>query len=148
MGYTVKPVSTMIGFGVSAIGDLESGYFQNCKKLSTYYKALDSGQLPVERGCLLDADDLLRREVIMRLMCNFRVDKNAISQRFAIDFDDYFQSSFAHLEELEDAKFVRNSPEAVEIIGSGKLFVRNAAMAFDRYLEQKSQAKPAFSRTV
>lgn len=148
MGYTVKPVSTMIGFGVSAIGDLEGGYFQNCKKLSTYYRALDHGRLPVERGCLLDADDRLRRHVIMNLMCSFRVDKAAISERFDVDFDDYFRSSLSRLAELEDAEMVKNSDEAVQILGTGKLFVRNAAMAFDRYLEAKTADKPAFSRTV
>lgn len=148
MGYTVKPASTMIGFGVSAIGDLEGGYFQNCKKLSTYYRELDAGRLPVERGCLLDGDDRLRRRVIMSLMCSFRVDKAAISERFGIEFDDYFRSSLSRLGELEDAEMVRNSPTAVEILGAGKLFVRNAAMAFDRYLEVKTEARPAFSRTV
>lgn len=148
MGYTVKPASTMIGFGVSAISDLEGGYFQNCKKLSTYYEAMNAGRLPVERGCLLDEDDRLRRQVIMNLMCNFRVEKEAISKRFAIDFDTYFGSSISRLAELENAEFLRNSEEAVEVLGAGKLFVRNAAMAFDRYLEAKREAKPAFSRTV
>jgi oxygen-independent coproporphyrinogen-3 oxidase len=148
MGYTVKPVSTMLGFGVSAIGDLETGYFQNCKKLSTYYSALDAGRLPVERGCLLDDDDLLRRQVIMNLMCNFRVDKAAVSERFDIDFDTYFGPSLERLGDLAEADFVRDSEESIEVRGTGRLFVRNAAMAFDRYLEAKSEAKPAFSRTV
>jgi oxygen-independent coproporphyrinogen-3 oxidase len=148
MGYTVKPASTMIGFGVSAIGDLEGGYFQNCKKLSTYYAALDAGRLPIERGRLLDADDRLRRQVIMRLMTSFRVDKAKVSESLDVDFDDYFRSSLERLAELEDAGFVRCTPGAVEVLGPGKLFVRNAAMAFDRYLETKEETKPAFSRTV
>lgn len=148
MGYTVKPASTMIGLGVSAIGDLEGGYFQNCKKLSTYYQAIDAGRIPIERGCLLDEDDRLRRQVIMNLMCNFRVDKAAISKLFGTDFDDYFSDSIARLQELEEVEFLRNTDEAIEILGNGRLFVRNAAMAFDRYLAEKTHEKPAFSRTV
>ncbi len=148
MGYTVKPVSTMIGFGVSAIGDLVDGYFQNCKKLSTYYEALDAGRLPVERGCLLDDDDRLRRHVIMQLMCNFRVEKKAVDDLFGIDFNRYFRSSIPRLAELEDEGFVMNGDAAVEVVGDGRLFVRNAAMAFDRYLEAKAETKSAFSRTV
>ncbi len=148
MGYTVKPVSTMVAFGVSAIGDLEQGYFANCKKLSTYYQRLDMGKMPVERGCLLDEDDRIRRHVIMSLMCNFQVDKEVVSNRFGIDFDHYFASSLSRLNDLEDAGFVLNGSRSVEVLGSGRLFVRNAAMAFDRYLEARSGARPVFSRTV
>lgn len=149
MGYTVKPVSTMIGFGVSAIGDLVGGYFQNAKKLSTYHAAVGAGRLPVERGRLLDADDALRRHVILQLMCNFRVEKGAVSRRFGIDFDDYFAAARAGLAELEEAGFVVDGPEAIEVRGQGRLFVRNAAMAFDRYLaEKEAAARPTFSRTV
>lgn len=148
MGYTVKPVSTMIGFGVSAIGDLEVGYFQNGKKLSSYYRALDEDRLPIERGRLLDDDDLLRREVIMQMMCNFHVDKRRIENRFDIDFDDYFGPSLAQLADLEQAGFVGNTAEKVEVRGNGRLFVRNAAMVFDRYLAEKTRDRPTFSRTV
>ena len=148
MGYTVKPTSTMIGFGVSAIGDLDGAYFQNCKKLSTYHDAIESGRLPIERGRLLDPDDRLRRHVIMQIMCNFKVDKGAVARRFGIDFDDYFASSIAGLAELGEAGFVRNDGEALEIVGAGRLFVRNAAMAFDRYLQGQRPDGPAFSRTV
>ncbi len=148
MGYTVKPVSTSIGFGVSAIGDLGSGYFQNCKKLSTYYAAIEAGRLPVERGRLLDGDDRLRRAVIMGLMCGFRVDKRSVAERFGIDFDDYFADSLERLRELEEAGLVRDRGGVLEVLPEGRLFVRNAAMAFDRYLAAKVAAGPAFSRTV
>ncbi|MDX1644953.1 MAG: oxygen-independent coproporphyrinogen III oxidase [Thermoanaerobaculia bacterium] len=148
MGYTVKPVSTMIGLGVSAIGDLEGAYFQNEKKLSTYYAALDRDRLPIERGRLLDDDDLLRRDVIMQIMCNFGVDKRRVEERYRIDFDDYFAASLARLADLEEEGFVVDTAEAIEVRGAGRLFVRNAAMAFDRYLAEKQQQKPTFSRTV
>jgi oxygen-independent coproporphyrinogen-3 oxidase len=148
MGYTVKPVSTSIGFGVSAIGDLGSGYFQNCKKLSTYYAAIEAGRLPVERGRLLDDDDRLRRAVIMHLMCSFRVDKRSVAERFGIDFDDYFADSLDRLRDLEEAGMVRDRGGVLEVLPEGRLFVRNAAMAFDRYLSAKAAAGPTFSRTV
>jgi oxygen-independent coproporphyrinogen-3 oxidase len=148
MGYTVKHAETLVGFGVSAVGDLTSGYFQNYKKLSTYYRALDEGRLPIERGRLLDADDRLRRDVIMQLMCNFRVDKHEISARYGIDFDEYFASSLSQLAELEEEKLVRNDPRAVALSERGRLFVRNAAMAFDRYLAAAAEGRTVFSRTV
>jgi oxygen-independent coproporphyrinogen-3 oxidase len=148
MGYTVKRAEALIGIGVSAIGDLANGYFQNCKKLSTYYRALDEGRLPVERGRLLDTDDRLRREVIMQLMCRFQVDKQEIAGRYRIDFDGYFADSIGRLAELEEAGLLRNDSSAIALSERGRLFVRNAAMAFDRYRAPAAEAAAAFSRTV
>ena len=134
--------------GISAIGDVEGGYFQNEKKLSKYYEALDAGRLPVERGYLLDEDDHVRRYVITQLMCNFRVSKAAVAERFEVDFDAYFEQSLQRLDELVQAGFVDLDDDAVSVKGAGRLFVRNAAMVFDRHLEDKSGSNPTFSRTV
>ena len=149
MGYTVKPSNAMIAFGVSGIGEVEGGFFANEKKLSRYYEALDAGTLPVERGYRLDADDRIRQYVIRQLMCNFRVDKAAVAKRFGIDFDAYFATSLAALDEVEAEGFVVVDAAAVTVQPAGRLFVRNVCMAFDRYLEAKREAnRPVFSRTV
>ena len=149
MGYTVKPTSTMIAFGVSGIGEVAGGFFANEKKLSRYYAALDAGELPIERGYLLDDDDKIRQFVIRQLMCDFRVDKRAVERRFGIDFDDYFAGALAGLDEVLAEGFVAVDGEAVTVAPSGRLFVRNVCMAFDRYLEAKRRAeRPVFSRTV
>jgi oxygen-independent coproporphyrinogen-3 oxidase len=148
MGYTVKPASDMIAFGVSGIGDVQHGYFQNEKKLSKYYEALDAGRLPIQRGYLLDEDDVVRRYVISQLMCNFHVDKATMSNRYGVDFDAYFSDSLEKLSELQQVGFVRLDDGDVTVTDAGRLFVRNVCMAFDRYLEAKEDDKPVFSRTV
>ncbi len=148
MGYTVKPASDMIAFGVSGIGDVQHGYFQNEKKLSKYYESLDAGRLPIQRGYQLDQDDVVRRHVITQLMCNFHVDKAAMAERYGVDFDAYFSSSLKKLNELRQAGFVRLDDNGVTVTDAGRLFVRNVCMAFDRYLEAKEDDKPVFSRTV
>jgi oxygen-independent coproporphyrinogen-3 oxidase len=148
MGYTVQPASDMVAFGVSGIGDVGRGYFQNAKKLSHYYRALDEGRLPIERGYILDEDDRIRRHVITQLMCNFHINKAEVSKRFEIDFDEYFAMSLERLAEPAREGFVELTNEALKVTDSGRLFVRNVCMAFDRYLESKSEEKPVFSRTV
>jgi oxygen-independent coproporphyrinogen-3 oxidase len=151
MGYTVKMGSDMVGVGVSAIGDLQGSFAQNGKKLATYYAALDAGRFPIERGYVLDADDRLRREVITRLMCNFWVDRGAIERRFGIDFGAYFAEELAELAAPDGPVshgFVRLGPEQIEIVGDGRLFVRNVCMAFDRYLRAKQPGARVFSRTI
>ena len=151
MGYTVKSAPDMIGVGVSAIGDVAGAYAQNQKKLPRYYDALDKGSLPIEKGYRLSADDQLRRYVITQLMCNFHLDKRAVEKRFGIAFDQVFERELTELgapDGLIAAGFVSASREALEVEPLGRLFVRNVAMLFDRYLRDKKSDAPIFSRTV
>lgn len=149
MGYTVQRAPQMIGLGISSIGYVEGAYIQNHKKLSTYYQALDRGELPVERGYALSADDRVRRHVITELMCNLFVDFAEVEGRFGIRFAEYFARE---LEELEAGPvadgLAQLDPSQLEVIGMGQLFIRNVAMLFDRHLREKPPQRPTFSRTV
>jgi len=151
MGYTVKMGADMVGVGVSAIGDVRGSFAQNHKKLSTYYAALSAGRFPIERGYLLDDDDRIRREVITRLMCNFFVDRRGVERQFGIDFGSYFARE---LDELQAADgpvshgFLRVEPDHLEVVGDGRLFVRNVCMVFDSHLRRKQPGERVFSRTV
>jgi oxygen-independent coproporphyrinogen-3 oxidase len=148
MGYTVMPASDMMAVGVSGIGEVQGAFFQNRKKLSTYYEALDAGRLPVARGYVLDHDDRVRQYVIQQIMCNFRVSKADVEQRFGVDFDTYFQRSLDRLDDVREAGFVEFTEAELRVKEEGRLFVRNVCMAFDRYLEAKTAETPVFSRTV
>jgi oxygen-independent coproporphyrinogen-3 oxidase len=154
MGYTVMPASDMVAVGISGIGEVQHAFFQNEKKLSRYYEALDDGRLPVQRGYLLDDDDIVRQHVIQQIMCNFEIRKAEVRERFGIDFDDYFAESLARLDDVRDAGFVQLDDRALRVTEEGRLFVRNVCMAFDRYLEEKlrpsdgEKKTPVFSRTV
>jgi oxygen-independent coproporphyrinogen-3 oxidase len=150
MGYTTHPAPDMLAAGVSAIGDVSGAYTQNTKKLSRYYASLDAGRFPIERGYALRPDDLVRRHVIMELMCNFRLDRGQAGELFDIDFDRYFARE---LDELQapggpvDDGLLEISADALEVTTRGRIFVRNICMAFDAYLAGVSQPS-AFSRTI
>ncbi len=151
MGYTVKMGTDMIAVGISGIGDVRGAYAQNEKKLSRYYEQLDQGRFPVERGCVLNRDDLIRRETISRLMCSLWLDTTAIERQFGIEFAAYFASELAELSGpsgLVAEGFVAIAPDHIEVVGLGRFFVRNVAMTFDRYLAGRTTGKPTFSRTV
>jgi oxygen-independent coproporphyrinogen-3 oxidase len=77
-GYSTQPDCDLIGLGVSAIGRMGATYSQNAKTLPEYYDALSQGQFPVVRGLALTRDDLLRRAVIMALMCQGRLEFESI----------------------------------------------------------------------
>jgi oxygen-independent coproporphyrinogen-3 oxidase len=151
MGYAVKRSSDMVGLGVSAIGDVQGAFAQNEKKLSRYYNALEQNRFPVERGFQLNRDDLIRREVITGLMCNFYLDLRAVERRFEIEFASYFAKELAEMSETDgvvDHGFVTLEPEQIEITELGRLFIRNVCMVFDPYLKSRGGDGPVFSRTV
>ena len=148
MGYTVKPASDMIGLGVSSIGDLAGAYAQNHKKLSRYYEAIDAGVPPVERGYLLSEDDRIRRDVITRLMCNFHLDRAAVEKAHGIDFASYFADEVAALAEPVSHGFVELTGDTIDVVGAGRLFIRNVCMIFDVHTRRRKGERPMFSRTV
>jgi oxygen-independent coproporphyrinogen-3 oxidase len=149
MGYTVMAGADMLGFGVSAIGDVRGALAQDEKKLVTYYRMLDQGQLPVARGYQRTADDEIRRDVIHALMCNFLVDRKAIEARHGIVFEDYLRDSLAKLAPFIADGMCQIDDAGVRAVGLGQVFVRNLAMCFDAHLESKLAAtEPVFSRTV
>ena len=151
MGYTVKMGTDMIGVGTSAIGDVAGAFAQNTKKLNRYYAALETGRFPIERGYRLDDDDQIRRAVIAEIMCNFRVRIPEIEERFGIDFHEFFRHELGELM-AEDGpvahEFVRLTPDRIDVVGHGQLFVRNVAMIFDTHLRRRRSEQPVFSRTV
>ena len=149
-GYTVVAGDTVVGLGVSSIGDVEGGYFQNEKKLPAWRTAVESGQLPVYRGVIASPDDLLRRHVIQELMCNTRVDVRDVEKRFDIDFRTTFAEDLARLEPLVEEGLAHVDATEVRATPLGTMFLRNLAMCFDRYWRERHEGgdKPVFSRTV
>jgi oxygen-independent coproporphyrinogen-3 oxidase len=151
MGYTVHKAPDMLGVGISSIGEVRGAFAQNTKKLSRYGQALARGRFPIERGYVLDEDDRIRQRVIMELMCNFRVRAALVEELFGIDFFRYFRTELEELRAPEGPVaqgFVVISEEGVQVTPLGRLFIRNVAMVFDRYLRQKRGEKPVFSRTI
>ncbi|MDE1980929.1 MAG: oxygen-independent coproporphyrinogen III oxidase [Betaproteobacteria bacterium] len=133
-GYHANPGADLLGLGVSAISQVGRAYSQNVKTLAEYYAALDAGRLPVERGLTLNDDDLVRRDVIMRLMCQGRVNFEAVERRYGIHFETYFEDALMRIREFEQFGLVARTPAGLEVSKTGWFFVRAVAMAFDKYL--------------
>jgi len=148
MGYTVKHAPDMVACGVSGIGDVAGAFFQNEKNLAEYQRAVAAGRLPIERGYVLTEDDRVRRHLITSLMCAFRIDVPDVERRFGIRFPERFRAEIEELKPLEADGFVKVSPERIEVLGIGRLFVRNVCMVFDAHLRGRGDQKPRFSRTV
>jgi oxygen-independent coproporphyrinogen-3 oxidase len=146
-GYTTRPDCDLLGLGVSAIARVGPTYGQNAKTLDEYYEAIDAGRFATQRGFALTADDLLRRDVIMALMCQGRVEFAAIEAAHAIDFATTFAAELDELRGLVEMDWVRLEPRAVQVTPLGWYFVRSVASVFDAHL-RRDQSRRGYSRMV
>ena len=145
-GYSTRGNADIYSFGMSAISQIPDAYWQNEKELPAYYAALDAGNTPFPRSYILTDDDKIRRETIMRVMCDLSLDFAAMSQKLGIHFEEYFAKELASLAPFEADGLVRRSPQGIEVTDTGRLFIRNIAMSFDSTLAPPSDRK--FSRTI
>lgn len=140
-GYTTRADCDLIALGLSSIGKLGASYVQNLRTLDEYYAALDAGRMPVEKGFHLSTDDLLRREIIMDLMCSATLNIPEIEEKYQIDFAKYFHDELSRIQNFADEGLVAIDSSEVSVTSKGRMFVRAFSMVFDQYLSRQSAAK-------
>ncbi len=146
-GYSTHGGADIYSFGMSSISQTEACYWQNIKDLPEYYKSLDQGRLPFAKGYLSMIEDQIRRQVIMRLMCDLSLDYAAMSRYLETDFATHFAAELASLDDLEADGLVERSATGLTVTELGRLFIRNIAMRFDAYRKvQETEAR--FSKTI
>jgi len=146
-GYSTQPDCDLIALGVSAIGSMGASYSQNAKTLDEYYDAIRQGQFAVVRGLSLTRDDLVRRAVVMALMCQGRLEFESIELAHLIRMADYFKPELEELAELQKLGLCTLTPDAVQVTSTGWYFVRAVAMVFDRFL-RTDPMRERFSRII
>jgi oxygen-independent coproporphyrinogen III oxidase len=146
-GYSTFADCDLVGLGVSAISKVGAMYSQNAKTLDEYYDTLAQGSLPVERGLALSHDDLVRRAVIMALMCQGQLSYESIELAYLIDFHSYFKAELQQLTSLQHDGLITLNTDGIELTPTGWYAVRAVAMVFDRYL-QADHARGRYSRII
>ncbi len=137
-GFTPGRVKNMIGVGPSATSIFSGVYSQNIYDISEYYLAVERGQCPpIERGYALNRDDLIRREVILRIACDNFLKYESIEQTFEIDFQAYFKDEIQSLDEFVRDGLVERTDEMLSITPLGRFFVRHVCKLFDGFLKRK-----------
>jgi oxygen-independent coproporphyrinogen-3 oxidase len=146
-GYSTQPDCDLVALGVSAIGRVGATYSQNAKTLDEYYDALRHNSFATVRGIALNRDDLLRRAVIMALMCQGRLEFESIELAHLVKVPEYFRAELEELQGLAEMGLVEIEPRAVQVTPLGWYFVRAVAMVFDRYLRADA-VRGRFSRII
>ena len=145
-GYSTRSGSDIYSFGMSAISQIPDAYWQNEKELPKYQEAVDAGRMPWHRGYLVTDEDKIRRETIMRVMCDLSLDFPLMSQKLGVDFESHFAAELAALDPFQSDGLVQRTPAGFIVTDSGRLFIRNIAMCFDNTLAPAGEKR--HSKTI
>ncbi|WP_230657098.1 oxygen-independent coproporphyrinogen III oxidase [Psychrobacter sp. I-STPA10] len=153
-GYTLMGDCDLLGFGVSAISQINSTLYtghashilQNDTTLETYQAMINHHQLPAVKHIQTNIKDRLRAYVIMNLLCHDYIDFKDVNQKFGIDAITYFINEIQQLGEMQQDKLVDMDAAGIRILPKGRLLARNVAMVFDSYLSAKHEGR--FSKVI
>ena len=107
---------------------------------------MDAGRVPLHKAYLMTDEDRIRRETIMRVMCDLSLDFASLSEKLGVDFEDHFAAELDSLTDLEADGLIRRSSGGLEVTDAGRLFIRNLAMRFDNALAPVGERR--HSRTI
>lgn len=145
-GYSTRAGSDIYAFGMSSISQIPDAYWQNEKELPKYQEAVDAGRVPLHRAYFVTPEDNIRRETIMRVMCDLSLDFNAMSKKLGIDFEQHFSKELESLAPYEADGLVKRNESGLEVTDAGRLFIRNIAMCFDNTLAPAGERR--HSKTI
>jgi len=130
-GYSTEAGASLYGFGVTSISSTPDTYRQNFKGLTEWREAIAAGRLPVERGLVLTDEDRRRRAIIMRIMCDRRLDYAELSRQLGTDVARAYAPEIASLDDLEADGIVVRTPAGLAVTPRGVPLLRVVAMRFD-----------------
>ncbi|MDQ0505737.1 oxygen-independent coproporphyrinogen III oxidase [Xanthobacter agilis] len=144
-GYTTDDAPVLLGFGASSIGALPQGYVQNVASTAQWHQAMERGGLPIARGIALTHEDRLRRAVIERLMCDLKVDLDALAAAHGVRAD-LFDAELAALDPLVADGLALRRGRVVEVPEAARAFTRVVCAAFDPRLQAARVQEPEKKR--
>jgi oxygen-independent coproporphyrinogen III oxidase len=128
MGYGATPGTPLIGLGSSAMGDAGSAFAQNEKNLMRYEARVDRGELPIQRGHVLNGEDLQLRRIISDIVTRFEAQLPP-------------QVAHADLRDLQQDGLIELRDDRLRVTDRGRPFLRNICMAFDARSRAEAPAR-------
>ena len=145
-GYSTRAGSDIYAFGMSSISQIPEAYWQNEKELPKYQESIDAGKIPLQRAYFLTEEDHIRRETIMRVMCDLSLNYNGMSAKLGVPFENHFSKELTLLDPFVADGLVKRTADGFDVTDSGRLFIRNIAMCFDNTLAPAGEQR--HSRTI
>lgn len=142
MGYTSRRTDILLGLGVSSISETPACFHQNEKALPAFEKMMEAGKITTHRGHMLTAEDRKNREKILELMTKLEAELDLDQVNDAAQFlSEMISDGLVRIENRESATFL-------VVDESGRPFLRNACVFFDRRLRAKAPETRIFSKSI
>lgn len=147
-GYcTRRTTGQVYAFGATGISQLDSTYAQNTKDIQEYIDCTMAGEISTRRGYMLTPQERIAKEVIERLMCNYRIQWQEIASTLGITTEELkaaLHFDEAQLREMATDGILQMTNEGLEMTDEGHPFVRNVAAALDPLMQgtDKQFSKP------
>ncbi len=140
-GYSLHGDADLIAMGVSGISEIGNLYVQNEKNIQQWQARIESDQIPIDKGYLLSQDDQMRKDLIMRLLCDLHLEIPSFEQRWGVNFAQTFADALERWHFFADQGLVTLSAEHLQITEQGRLVSRALVQPFDRYMAQETAVK-------
>jgi len=131
VGFTSGKSNNLLGIGPTSTSKLNDYYFQNVYSLNEYYKTISRGNFPIFCGYKLTCDDLIRRDIINKILCSYSLDFEEVENKYEIDFNVYFEKELLSLRKYIEHDMVNFSQNSIRITELGRGFIRNVCNVFD-----------------
>ena len=139
-GFTPGRTHNIIGLGPTTTVALGRYYGQSEYDLSEYYKAIDAGRFPIFRGYVMSDDDMIRREVIFRLLCHQRVDLTQVCEKYGVSGPEYFDQEIKRLSTgFTNDGLVKVNNGVVDVTPHGRFLIRSLCKVFDNFITKDSR---------
>lgn len=140
-GYTDDTAPVLIGLGASAISRFPQGYAQNAPGTAEYTRAIREGRFATQRGHVFAGEDLWRARAIEMLMCDFRIDGEALVRDHGADPERLAAAVARAAESFEG--MVEAQGTSLAILPRGRPLTRMVARVFDAYDLSRAGHSPA-----
>lgn len=139
MGYTHQYTQLSIGLGVSSISDSLYAFAQNAKTVEDYLKSIAQGEFSFIKGHLLTREDLVIRRHILNIMCKGET---------YLTFENWSGDIIPRLLPLMNDGLIDLEDGKLTVTATGKSFLRNICMCFDKRLFNQESQSQVFSMAV
>ena len=131
-GYYTGERRELIGAGLGAITEVGAVCEQHYADAADYHHALSRGRLPVASGLVLSDEDLLRRDVVVRLLARSRVDYRVLEERYRISFDHFFARERVTLEAMAADGLLKLESDALVVTPEGRFVLPAICTVFEQ----------------
>jgi len=137
LGFTVLLNLDVIGIGPGALSAVGEFYAANEPHWETYQALLNQQKIPVVRGIELEADDVLRREIMGMILAASCIRVAAIEEKWGIQFKKFFAYETECLRDFEQRNWLEWRADSIRIRVQGYHELTELCRLFDQRARQQ-----------